>query len=207
MQRQPIPSSKWTEEIWSCPWCHADTALGGEHFEVSRPPYVEIEHRWVRAYSYELFNNVGHAYAGQNQTLCGIKHSDISGTPWPWHHPRGNPCPDCFATAVVIDARWPTDKRGHSDRHSVRVERDPASLPHRVATDWCTAMDDQLGHPDLALEIDEHDPYVRLHATAGKRRRGLGRAATESRVLMSGQSTGDQQPLSPGSSTVAMQMT
>lgn len=166
MQRQPIPPSRWAAEVWSCAWCYASTCLGGKDFEVLRVPYAEIDDRWDQAYSYELFDKISHACVGPHQTLCGITHPDIAASPWPWHHLSGNPCPDCFAVARVVDERWPVEKRDHSDRHSVRTERELAFVSQEFATDWSKSADDQLGRPDLVLNCDPADRYVQPPTTA-----------------------------------------
>ncbi|MER8089876.1 hypothetical protein ACIO6T_34470 [Streptomyces sp. NPDC087532] len=46
MWRWPVPPTAWEEEIWSCSWCHAATHVGGDRFEISRPPYPPMELRW-----------------------------------------------------------------------------------------------------------------------------------------------------------------
>ncbi|MFD5015359.1 hypothetical protein [Streptomyces chartreusis] len=46
------------EEIWSCLWCHAATHVGGEWFEISRPPYLPVEMRWGKAVADGLVDGV-----------------------------------------------------------------------------------------------------------------------------------------------------
>ncbi|MFF4830031.1 class I SAM-dependent methyltransferase [Streptomyces sp. NPDC001312] len=41
----------WHEEIGSCSWCHTATHVGGEWFEIARPPYLPMEMRWLGRHS------------------------------------------------------------------------------------------------------------------------------------------------------------
>jgi hypothetical protein len=78
MWRWPVPPPAWEEEIWSCPWCHAVVDIGGELFEISRPPYLPMEMRWERAVAGGLSADASHAFGIFDRTLCGIQENGMS---------------------------------------------------------------------------------------------------------------------------------
>ncbi|MFE4013784.1 hypothetical protein ACFXP1_28655, partial [Streptomyces sp. NPDC059112] len=77
MWRWPMAPTVWEEEIWSCLWCHAATHVGGECFEISRPPYLPMGMRWERAVVDGLAANVSHAFGIFGRTLCGIQETGM----------------------------------------------------------------------------------------------------------------------------------
>lgn len=155
MRQLPDSASRWSEKVFTCPWCHAFTTVGGEYFAVCRPPYQPVFGRWERAMSDLLPEDVHHAYGGQRQTLCGIEDPDLWCSPWPWVPSWPSACARCLAAAQLIDARWPEDRRGLNWRGSIyatREERDGLS----------DAFDDELGRPDVRLSLPEDDAHARV---------------------------------------------
>ncbi|MFD3537870.1 hypothetical protein, partial [Streptomyces sp. NPDC058664] len=65
-------------EIWSCSWCHATTYMGGEWFEVVRPPYLPVEIRWNLAIADGLPADLSHASGNSGRTLRGIQEAGMS---------------------------------------------------------------------------------------------------------------------------------
>ncbi|GGR65831.1 hypothetical protein GCM10010282_68620 [Streptomyces roseolus] len=119
MWRWPAPPSQWEQEIWSCSWCHAATHVGGEWFEIARPPYLPMETRWERAVADGLDTDVSHAFGAFDKTLCGIHLSGMSPSDYLWVPDRENACAACRAAAVIIDERWPQAVRGKDARVSI----------------------------------------------------------------------------------------
>lgn len=78
MWQWPVLPTAWEEEIWSCSWCHAATHVGGEWFEISRPPYLPMEMRRERAAADDLPAGVSHAFGIFGRTLCGIRETGVS---------------------------------------------------------------------------------------------------------------------------------
>ncbi|GHJ97917.1 hypothetical protein SNE510_74360 [Streptomyces sp. NE5-10] len=76
--RWPVPPTVWEEEIWSCLWCHAATHVGGEWFEITRPPYLPLRMRWEKAAADGLAPGVSHAFGIFDKTLCGIQEAGMS---------------------------------------------------------------------------------------------------------------------------------
>ncbi|WP_239146320.1 hypothetical protein [Streptomyces sp. SID10815] len=85
----------WEEEIWSCSWCYAAThvGVGGEWFEVSRPPYSPMSMRWERAVADGLPTDVFHAFGTFDRTLCGIQETGMSPSDHWWLPERLSPSP------------------------------------------------------------------------------------------------------------------
>ncbi|MFG3268896.1 hypothetical protein [Streptomyces bobili] len=119
MWRWPVAPTAWEEEIWSCLWCHAATHVGGEWFEISRPPYLPIEMRWEKAVADGLAAGVSHAFGIFDKTLCGIQEAGMSPSDYWWLPERENACDACRKAAGVIDDRWPESTRGEDARVSV----------------------------------------------------------------------------------------
>lgn len=91
-------------------------------------------------------HGVNHAYGYHHRTLCGIEHPDVIESPWTWSPTFATSCAECSATAVVIDARWPEDRRGYDDREST-----PSFIPKQAGRRRGDLSEDQLGHPGLRL--------------------------------------------------------
>ncbi|MER6237975.1 hypothetical protein [Streptomyces clavifer] len=119
MWQWPTLPTAWEEEIWSCSWCHASTHVGGEWFEVSRPPYLPVDMRWERAVADGLTADVSHAFGIFDRTLCGIQVAGMSPSDYWWLPERENACNACRDMAGVIDGRWPQALRGEDARVSV----------------------------------------------------------------------------------------
>lgn len=119
MWRWPVQPAVPQEEIWSCSWCHAVTHVGGEWFEVSRPPYLPVGTRWGRAVTDGLPADVSHAFGVFDRTLCGIQIAGMSPSDHWWLPERENACSACREAAGVIDDRWPQEMRGEDARVSV----------------------------------------------------------------------------------------
>ena len=96
--------------------------MGGEWFEVSRPPYLPVEMCWERAVADGLSADVAHAFGVFGvfgRTLCGIQVAGMSPSDHWWLPERENACGACREAADVIDDRWPRDMRGEDARVSV----------------------------------------------------------------------------------------
>lgn len=119
MWRWPVPPTAWEEEIWSCSWCHAATHVGGEWFEISRPPYLPPGMRWGNAVAVGLASGVSHAFGIFDKTLCGIQETCMSPSDHWWLPGREDACGACREVADVIDDRWPQTMRGEGARVSV----------------------------------------------------------------------------------------
>ncbi|GAA3011190.1 hypothetical protein JCM13580A_61910 [Streptomyces drozdowiczii] len=119
MWRWPVQPAVSEEEIWSCSWCHAATHVGGEWFEVSRPPYLPVEMRWERAVADGLSAGVSHAFGIFDTTLCGIQVAGMSPSDHGWLPDRENACGACREAAGAIDERWPQAMRAEDARVSV----------------------------------------------------------------------------------------
>ncbi|MGQ4413546.1 hypothetical protein ACN6K8_006519, partial [[Kitasatospora] papulosa] len=102
----------WEEEIWFCSWSYAVTHVGGEWFEVPRPPYLPVDMRWERAVAHGLTADVSHAFGIFDRTLCGIQVAGMSLSDYWWLPERENACGACQDMAGVIDGRWPQALRG-----------------------------------------------------------------------------------------------
>jgi hypothetical protein len=116
MRRVPVaePRTAWdlrVRERWFCHWCYAWTELGYGADEVPRPQYEPMNRRWEQADSEELPEEVAHAYGHFGTTLCGIRHDDLTASPYPWVPQWGNACKACGEAATVIDRRWPPEMR------------------------------------------------------------------------------------------------
>ncbi|MFF4863859.1 hypothetical protein ACFY3J_19365 [Streptomyces sp. NPDC001231] len=109
----------WHEEIWSCSWCYAATHVGGEWFEIGRPPYLPMEMRWEKADADGLSADVSHAFGIIDRTLCGIQEVGMSPSDYWWQPERENACEACREAAVVISERWPQAMRSEDARLSV----------------------------------------------------------------------------------------
>ncbi|GAX57594.1 hypothetical protein SO3561_09164 [Streptomyces olivochromogenes] len=125
MWQWPVPPTEWHEEIWSCSWCYAATHVGGEWFEIARPPYLPMELRWERAVANGLPADVAHAFGIFDRTLCGIQEVGMSPSDYGWLLERENACDACHEAAMVIDERWPQTMS--SDDARVSVARRPAT--------------------------------------------------------------------------------
>jgi hypothetical protein len=119
MRKWPLPPSQWQDEVWSCSWCYAMTSVGGEAFEIARPPYMPVDMRWERAVADELPADVAHAFGSVDRTLCGLERSGISPSDHLWFPERGEACDACRQAAEVVDERWPRNMRGTDARVSV----------------------------------------------------------------------------------------
>ncbi|EDY64986.1 hypothetical protein ACH46N_20340 [Streptomyces pristinaespiralis] len=119
MWRWSVPATAWEEEILSCSWCHAATYVGGDWFEISRPPHLPVGARWERAVAAGLPVGVSHAYGTFDRTLCGIREASMSPSDHCWLPERENACDACREAAVVMDDRWPQAMRGKGARASV----------------------------------------------------------------------------------------
>ncbi|WP_327136317.1 hypothetical protein OG585_55455 (plasmid) [Streptomyces sp. NBC_01340] len=119
MRRWRVPPTAQEEQFWSCPWCHAATHVGGEWFEIARPPYLPMEMRWEKAVADGLPVDVSHAFDIINTSLCGIQEDGMSPSDHWWLPERENACGACREAAVVIDERWPQAMRGENARVSV----------------------------------------------------------------------------------------
>lgn len=119
MWRWPTLPTVWEEEIWSCSWCYAATHVGGEWFEVARPPYLPMSMRWERAVADGLPADVSHAFGIFDRTLCGIQQVGMSPSDHWWLPERENVCGACREVAGVIDGRWPQAMRDEDARVSV----------------------------------------------------------------------------------------
>ncbi len=119
MWQWPLDPSRWAEEIWSCTWCHASTHVGGEWFEISRPPYASVERRWERAIADDLPSDLAHAFDAFDKTLCDIERASMSPSDHLWFPEQPNACGACRKAAVTIDERWPREMRGIDARISV----------------------------------------------------------------------------------------
>ncbi|WP_327732973.1 hypothetical protein OG749_02970 [Streptomyces nojiriensis] len=93
--------------------------MGGEWFEISRPPYSPMEMRWERAVADGLSAGVSHAFGIFDRTLCGIQETGMSPSDYWWLPERENACGACREAAGVIDNRWPQAMRGEDARVSV----------------------------------------------------------------------------------------
>ncbi|MET9934849.1 MULTISPECIES: hypothetical protein [unclassified Streptomyces] len=119
MWRWPVPPTGWEEEIWSCSWCHAATYVGGEWFEISRPPYLPLVMRWEKAVADGLASGVCHAFGIFDKTLCGIQEAGMSPSDYLWLPEREDACGACREAASLIDNRWPLSMRSEDARVSV----------------------------------------------------------------------------------------
>lgn len=119
MWRWPTLPTAWEEEVWSCSWCYASTHVGGDWFEVARPPYSPVDMRWERAVADGLTATVSHAFGIFDRTLCGIQVAGMSPSDYWWLPERENACNPCRYMAGVIDGRWPQALRGEDVRVSV----------------------------------------------------------------------------------------
>ncbi|MET9694889.1 hypothetical protein ABZY81_42010 [Streptomyces sp. NPDC006514] len=119
MWRWPALLTAREEETWSCSWCHAATHVGGEWFEISRPPYLPPEMRWEKAVADGLPSDVSHAFGIVDGTLCGIQEAGMSPSDYGWLTQRESACAACRKTADAIDARWPQAMRREEARVSV----------------------------------------------------------------------------------------
>jgi hypothetical protein len=119
MERWPEKPTRWAAEIWSCPWCFARTEIGGEDFAILRPPYHPVDLRWERADGPVLPAAVGHAYGSFRRTLCDISDPDLMPSDRPWYFAADDACPACKDKAVLVDDRWPPDRRGEDDRVTI----------------------------------------------------------------------------------------
>ncbi|GII54462.1 hypothetical protein Pth03_28510 [Planotetraspora thailandica] len=120
MRQWPIQPNQFQEQIWSCTWCYAATHVGGEWFEVSRPPYMPVDMRWERAVSDYLPPDIAHAFGFFDRTLCGIESAGMSPSDYLWFPERPNACHACREAADLIDQRWPQSMRDIDARVSVR---------------------------------------------------------------------------------------
>jgi hypothetical protein len=108
------PRMAWdlpVKERWFCNWCYAWTELGYGSDEISRPQYQSVDRRWERADSEELPEDVVHAYGYFGTTLCGIRHDNLTASPYPWVPEWADACPACKEAAEIIDQRWPLEMR------------------------------------------------------------------------------------------------
>lgn len=119
MWQWPVPPTAWEEQIWSCSWCYASTHVGGEWFQISRPPYQPMGMRWERAVADGLSPDVSHAFGAYDATLCGIQRVGMAPSDYWWLPEREDACGDCRSAASVIDSRWPQAMRGEGARISV----------------------------------------------------------------------------------------
>ncbi len=119
MWQWPVPPTAWAEQIWSCSWCYASTHVGGEWFEISRPPYQPMGMRWESAVANGLSSDVSHAFGAYDTTLCGIQRADMAPSDHWWLPERENACGDCRSAAGGIDSRWPQAMRSENARISV----------------------------------------------------------------------------------------
>ncbi|MFH8804514.1 hypothetical protein ACH4F6_33935 [Streptomyces sp. NPDC017936] len=93
--------------------------MGGESFEIARPPYLPMEMRGERAVADGLPADVSHAFGVFDETLCGIQEDGMSPSDHLWLPERENACGACREAAAVIDERRPQDMRGEEARLSV----------------------------------------------------------------------------------------
>ncbi|KOU52674.1 hypothetical protein ADK55_16315 [Streptomyces sp. WM4235] len=105
MWRWPALPSVTHSEIWSCSWCYASTDVGGEWFEVARPPYLPVGMRWERAVADGLPADVSHAFGIFNRTLCGIQKAGMSPSDYWWLPERENASGACREAAGGPGAR------------------------------------------------------------------------------------------------------
>lgn len=119
MLRWPLEPNRWAEESWSCCWCFAATHVGGEWFELSRPPYAYPDRRWETAIAEGLASDSVHAFGSFETTLCGIEFPGMSPSDYIWLPDRPSACSDCRKTALVIDERWPRELRDEQARTSI----------------------------------------------------------------------------------------
>ncbi|WP_229891853.1 hypothetical protein [Streptomyces lavendofoliae] len=107
---------------WSCSWCHPASHVGGEWFEVSRPPYLRIGMRWEEAVVADgLAPGTSHSFGISDKTLCGIQEAGMSPSDYWWLPEREDACGACRETAGVIDDRWPRAMKGEDARVSVAL--------------------------------------------------------------------------------------
>ncbi|MFH9864370.1 hypothetical protein [Streptomyces sp. NPDC017202] len=93
--------------------------MGGEWFEVLRPPYLPVEIRWERAVADGLPADVSHAFGIFDTTLCGVQEAGMSPSDHWWLPERESACDACREAAGVIDDRRPRAMRGEDARVSV----------------------------------------------------------------------------------------
>ncbi|WP_266811805.1 hypothetical protein [Streptomyces sp. NBC_01433] len=119
MWRWPVRPTVREEEIWSCSWCYAATQVGGEWFEISRPPYLPMEMRRERAVADGLAVGASHAFGTFGKSLCGIQELGMSPSDHWWLPEREAACGACGEAAGVINDRWPQAMRGEDAPVSV----------------------------------------------------------------------------------------
>lgn len=83
--RWPVPRTAWEEEIWSCScsWCRAAAHVGGEWFELARPPNPRERH-WEGAVADGLSDDVSRAFGIFRRTLCGIQEAGMPPSGYGW---------------------------------------------------------------------------------------------------------------------------
>ncbi|MFG2716474.1 hypothetical protein ACGFX2_39055 [Streptomyces goshikiensis] len=95
------------------------THVGGEWFEISRPPYAPVDRRWETALAERLPPDPAHAFGSFENTLCGIELPGIGPSDYLWLPEHLNACGACREAAVVIDERWPRELRDDHARISI----------------------------------------------------------------------------------------
>lgn len=106
VQDQPV-----VQEYWVCSsWCYALITVYDRGKGVSRVPYAPIDSRWEEAKA-EVPDDLSHAYGHFGVTLCGVKCEEGRPLPYLWFSKSDKSCSECRDAAIVIDSRWPLDKR------------------------------------------------------------------------------------------------
>lgn len=103
MWRWPVRPTVREEEIWCCSWCYAATQVGGEWFEISRPPYLPMEMRRERTVADGLAVGASHAFGTFGKSLCGIQELGMSPSDHWWLPEREAACGACGEAAGVIN--------------------------------------------------------------------------------------------------------
>jgi hypothetical protein len=78
---------------------------------VSKQLYASIDVRWEQATAEDPDDDVSHAYGYFGVTLCGVKCERGLPLPHLWIAEANESCSKCRDAAIVIDSRWPLDKR------------------------------------------------------------------------------------------------
>lgn len=120
MRQWPVaepPHDDWSVDSWGCPWCHALTFRHVLSGKIERTPYAPLSARWERVVSRLIGSNEVHARGFVTSTLCGIEADDmLSDDSIMWNPAEAAACQACRAEAVLIDSRWPANRRDPEDR-------------------------------------------------------------------------------------------
>ncbi|MFI1154700.1 hypothetical protein [Streptomyces sp. NPDC020817] len=93
--------------------------VGGEWFELSRPPHAPPDRRWETAIAEGVAPDSVHAFGSFETTLCGIELPGMSPSDYIWLPDRPGACSGCRKAALVIDERWPRELRDEHARTSM----------------------------------------------------------------------------------------